>query len=443
MEGPVPRAVAALLSRALPEGGRVAVAVSGGRDSMALLDAAARVGGGSRIALVAFHVHHGLSVNAGRWAAFCGEACAARGIAFARRDVVVARQPRTSVEAQAREARYGALADLAGVHAVDAVLLAHHADDQAETVLLQLLRGAGPRGLAAMPPITLDRGVRWLRPFLEVTREQLDDYVAARRLRYVDDESNADPRYRRNALRERVVPALRTLAPGYPHTLVRAAALQAESAALQDALAALDADGAFDGASLRRATLRELAPPRARNLLRWFLREQRLAAPSAARLAAMLSQLVEAGDDARVALVHDGAEIGVHRGRVLVHPPPPAAYRHAWTGAQEVSLPHGTLAFTPALGTGIARRHFASAAVTIRGGLRGERLRVAGRPRRAVAELLREAGVPAWDRLALPRVYCGDALAFVASAGVDADFAAAPGEPAFTLDWRPQALPAR
>ena len=436
--GDVPRAVAALLSQALPDGGRVAVALSGGRDSIALLDAAARVAGDARVALVAFHVHHGLSANADRWAQFCADACAARAVAFARRDVTVERRPRTSLEAAARDARYAALAALAREHAVDAVMLAHHADDQAETVLLQLLRGAGPRGLAAMPSITTDRGVRWLRPFLEIARATLEAYVTTHALRYVDDESNADPRHRRNALRESDVPALRAIAPGYPQTLVRAARIQAESAAMQDALAALDARAAYDGASLARSSLRDHASPRARNLLRWFLREQRLRAPSAARLAQMLEQLTSAGDDARIALVHEGAEIGVHRGRVFVHRPAPAAYVHEWTGAREVALPHGTLAFAPALGSGIARRHLASARVTIRCGLPGERLRIDGRARRAVADLLREAGVPAWDRFALPRVYCGDALAAVACAGVDAAFGAAPGEPAFTLDWRPE-----
>lgn len=432
------RAVAALLSQALPNGGRVAVAVSGGRDSIALLDAAARIARDARVDLVAFHVHHGLSPNAEAWAQFCAKVCADRGIPFARRDVTITRRPRASVEATARDARYAALAVLAREHRVDAVMLAHHADDQAETVLLQLLRGAGPRGLAAMPAIASERGVVWLRPLLDIARTTLDAYVSVHALDYVDDESNADPRYRRNALRESVAPALRAIAPGYPATLVRAARLQAEHAALADALAALDARSACDGASLARSALRELDPPRARNLLRWFLREQKLPAPSASRLAEMLSQLTGAADDARVELAHGGAAIGVHRGRIVVHRAVASPYLHEWSGAQEVVLPHGTLAFAPALGSGIATRHLEGARVTIRAGLAGERLRIAGRNRRAVADLLREAGVPAWDRVSLPRIYCGESLAAVACAGVDAAFGAAPGEPAFTLDWRPQ-----
>jgi len=450
--GDVRDAVLELLAQALPDGGRVGVALSGGRDSIALLDAVSSAtaaplalsGGASGgvtqapIGVIALHVHHGLSANADAWSAFCRDVCAATGVPFAMRKVELARRPRTSIEAQARTARYDALAALAHEHALDAVLLAHHADDQAETVLLQLLRGAGPRGLAAMAPISEDRGVRWLRPLLGVAREALDAYVTARGLRHIDDESNADARYRRNALRGNVVPALRAIAPGYPGTLVRAAALQADAAALLDELAELDARDAMQDGTLERNALRTLPPARGRNLLRWFVRQHRLRAPSSARLAEMLAQLAGARDDARVAMGHDGAQIGVHRGRIVVHPPAPAAFMHEWIGDPSVRLPHGTLLFTATDGTGIAQRRLAGTRVTIRAGTPGERLRIDERaPRRAVADLLREAGVPGWERPSLPRLYCGDVLAAVPRAGIDAAFVARAGEPAFTLDWHP------
>jgi tRNA(Ile)-lysidine synthase len=273
---------------------------------------------------------------------------------------------------------------------------------------------------------------------LDIPRDVIAAYVATQSLRYVDDESNADPRYRRNGLRGSVVPPLRAMAPGYPRTLVRAARMQAECAELLDDLAALDAASAFDGRSLRRAALRALGTSRASNLLRWFLRQQRLSAPSAARLAQMLQQLTEAADDARVALVHDGVELGIHRGGVFVHRRAPTAYEHPWRGGDAIELPHGTLAFAPAFGSGIARRHLASSRVTIRAGVAGERLRLERRARRAVSDLLREAGVPAWERIALPRLYCDGVLAAVARAGVDAAFAAGRDEASFVLDWRPR-----
>lgn len=431
-------AVARSLERALPEGGRVGVALSGGRDSIVLLDVAAAVGAAARCELVALHVHHGLSPHADEWMRFCGDACAARGIRLAARRVEVARGPRISLEAAARGARYTALDALAREQRATAVLLAHHADDQAETVLLQLLRGAGPRGLAAMPAARVDSGLWWLRPFLGLPRATIEAYALRHALRYVDDASNADPRHRRNALRASVVPALRALAPGYPQTLVRAATHQAEAASLLDELAALDARSACDGATLDCAALRALDAPRARNLLRWFVREQGLPAPSAARLAEMLRQATGAGADARIAIAHAGAELGVHRGRLALHRRAPEPYLREWTGASTLELAHGTLLLAPVAGAGIAARHLASSRVTIRNGAPGERLRVPGRAsHRAVADLLREAGVPKWDRLALPRVYCDDALAAVAGAGVDAAFAAARGEAGIALDWRP------
>jgi len=431
-------AVAAALARALPHGGRIAIGFSGGRDSAVLLDAALAVRADARCDVVALHVHHGLSAHADDWSRFCRDTCATLGVPFAMRRVCVEGGARVSIEAAARKARHAALAELAQELDASAVLLGHHADDQAETLLLQLFRGAGPRGLAAMPAAKFDRGLWWLRPLLGIPRARIDGYAGLRDVRYVDDDSNDDSRYRRNALRHRVVPLLRAVAPGYPRTLLRAAELQADAATLLDDLARIDARDACDGTTLDCAALRKLDRRRAQNLLRWFLREQGLPAPSRARLAEMLRQLAEAGRDAQVALSHAGAWLGVHRGRVTLHRSPGAAFVREWTGAATIDLPHGVLVLRPQQGAGIAARHLAGPGVTIRSGVAGERLQLAGRStRRQVADLLRDAGIPHWDRLALPRVYCGPALAAVAPLGVDVAFAAAHDEPAFALDWHP------
>ncbi len=275
---------------------RVAIALSGGRDSMALLDAAVRAAATLPVELSAVHVHHGLSPHADDWAAFCGGACRERGVALTIRRVDVARRGGQSLEAAARSARYAAFAGLE----VDVIALAHHADDQAETLLLQLLRGAGPHGAAAMARCTPARatGPALLRPLLGLPRRAIDAYVGARGIAHVDDESNADVALRRNRLRHEVAPLLAAAFPGYPQTLVRAAGHQAEAAQLLDELAALDARGAVapalpgtaptGGGVLDRRALAALSDARARNLLRWFLRRHDLRAPSAARLASML-----------------------------------------------------------------------------------------------------------------------------------------------------------
>ncbi len=380
---------------------RVAVALSGGRDSMALLDVLASLAGELRCIVSAAHVHHGLSPHADAWVAFCAAECAARGVPLSVHRVEVARGGGRSLEASARAARYAALAAVAA----DVIALAHHADDQAETLLLQLLRGAGPAGLAAMPAYrTPGAGPGLLRPFLSLPRAATEACARARGVRWIEDESNADEGVKRNFLRRDVAPRLAAAFPGYPATLGRAAALQAEAARLQDDLAEQDARGLVEadsaaGITLERDALIALfrrAPHRARNLLRWFLRQHGLGAPSAARLAAMLDQLTLAPADARVRLVHAGAEVGFHRGRIIVHPPAVAPFAVAWRGESALALPHGTLEFAWRAGAGVAREALEDNAVTVRSRTGGERLRPApGRPSRSLKRLLQEAAMPA------------------------------------------------
>ncbi len=418
----------------------LAVALSGGRDSIALLDALVRATPARGIRLAAIHVHHGWSVHADAWAAFCAETCARLGVTFALRCVQLSGAPRRSLEADARRARYAAMVDAARELGIATIALAHHQDDQAESLLLQLGRGAGPRGLAAMAAARHDGGILWLRPLLDLPRKVIDEYIRMRGLAHVDDDSNASPRHRRNALRQSVIPAIAAVLPGYPATLARAARWQAEASQLLDELAAIDAGNAFDGTTLERAALVLLAPPRARNLLRWFLRQHDLAAPSSVRLDAMLGQLRGAKPDARVRLAHAGYEIGLHRGRVMVHAPLPAPYECAWNGESRLALPHGTLAFVTAHGEGISTARLAAegTVVRMRGG--GERLQLdAGRPRRALKSLLQAAGVPPWERASLPLVWCGDALAAVPGIGVDVAFRAGIGEAGVRVEWLPGA----
>jgi tRNA(Ile)-lysidine synthase len=245
-------------------------------------------------------------------------------------------------------------------------------------------------------------------------------------------------------VRQRVAPAFASTLPGYPGTLARAAVHQAEAAALLDALAEIDArDARYDAAdgAIDAAALAGLPPARARNLLRWFLHARGLPPPSSARLEAMLRQLAGARADARVALVHAGAIVGRHRGRVIAHAAPPGDYLRPWHGEPTVELPHGELAFEPAEGAGIdAARVAAGLAIRPRHG--GERLRLApGEARRALKSLLRESGLPVWERESLPLVANGDTLVAVPGIGVDAAWRAQPGRPGWLPVWRGIARP--
>ncbi|MFO1283119.1 MAG: tRNA lysidine(34) synthetase TilS [Burkholderiales bacterium] len=421
-------------------GAGVAVALSGGRDSMALLHAT-RAATAGRIALCALHVHHGLSPDADRWMAFCADACARLGVGFASRRVRVERSARTSLEERARAARYQALRELAFEHGVAIVALAHHQDDQAETLLLQLARGAGPQGLAAMPAERIDaEGLVWARPLLGVARADIDAYTGVHALAWVDDPSNHDPRHRRNAVRLAVAPAIAAAMPGYPATLARAARHQADAAALADALAEIDAIAAgCDRGGLDCAALARLSGARARNLLRWWLRDAGLPPPSAARLDQIAAQLASPRADARIAIAHAGRVIGRHRGRAHVHPEAPPDYRRDWHGEPTIALPHGELAFVPARGEGIdAGRLAAGLAVRPRRGGERMRLRIGG-PLRSLKTLLQQHGVPSWDRDALPLVVAGDALVAAPGIGVDAGWRAPPGHPGFVPVWRDHA----
>jgi tRNA(Ile)-lysidine synthase len=414
-------------------GHELGIALSGGVDSMVLLDAAARAATARRVRVSAIHVHHGLSPNADLWEHFCAEQCAARDVPLTVHRLRLARKPGQSLEALARAGRYAHFM----ASAVDVVALAHHADDQAETVLLQLLRGAGPRGLAAMPAFR--RGAPALmRPLLSLTRETLATYARHRGVAWIEDESNADTRHRRNLLRQDIAPKLAAVFAGYPATLVRAASHQAEASALLDELAAIDAGSAIDDAGLDRAHLAGLSTARAANLLRWFLRHRGLRPPSDARLADMLRQLRGASGDARTRIAHDGAEIGCYRGRVVVHAPTVAAFAVTWRGSPELHLPGGVLAFEPTESEGVAAAKLAQAEVTVRSRVGGERIRLAtNRPRHGVKKLLQRANLTVWQRQALPLVWCGDQLVAIPGLGVDVAFQAAAGEKGWLLSWRP------
>jgi tRNA(Ile)-lysidine synthase len=429
--------VAGALTAHVAPGAKVAVALSGGRDSIVLLDACAALAALRPFALRAIHVHHGLSPQADAWATFCAERCAALAVPLAIRRVTVDPHPSAGIEAAARRLRYDAIAAAARDAEAAVVLLAHHQDDQAETLLLQLARGAGPHGLGAMPVAARKNGMLWLRPLLDVPRSSVDAYARARGLRFVEDESNARIRHRRNAIRHSVAPAMAAIFPGYPATLARAAMLQAESAKLQDDLAEIDATGAFADGSLACQRLAALPEHRARNLLRWLLRQHGLRAPSAARLSAMLRQLTTAAPDSRVRLAHEGVEIGIHRGRIVVHAPPPSAFAIPWRGETALELPHGRLEFVPCEGEGLALDRIAGRSLVVRPREGGERLVVtlAG-PHRTLKHLLQVAGMPHWQGAALPLVFCDGELAAVPGVAVHASYRAAPGHPGLVPTWR-------
>jgi len=451
--------VTALLAGVVGRGERLTVGLSGGIDSVVLLDVLHRVRGRLGVKLSAVHVNHQLSADAGRWCAFCRRFCRARRIPFRSEKVTVTVARGDSLEAQARAARYEVFAR----QPCDYVVLAQHQDDQVETLLLQLLRGAGVKGLAGMPVLRQAEGGRRkaeaagsthppssfllrpaiLRPLLEVTRADIERYAMARGLRWVEDDSNADIRFQRNFLRHEVLPGIAQRFPAYRATVARAARHLAESAALLDDLAACDGAGAIEEGTLAVAALRRLSLRRARNLLRHFLAARGVSMPNAERLDEALRQLLTAKHDAQVLVDLGGHELRQFANRLHVvkrFAALPPDYARAWRGQRALALPEfgGVLTMASARGAGLSLAKLAGHPVWIRVRRGGERLRPdPRRPRRTLKNLMQEAHIPPWERERLPLVFCGRELAWAPVIGADCAYGAAPGERAVAPSWRP------
>lgn len=287
----LPARVGAVLSGRIGENERLGVGLSGGCDSVALLHVLVSLGLAGR--LTAIHVHHGLSPNADAWADFCVGYCERLGVPLIVKPVAVDRKNGLGIEASARQSRYAAFAECP----VDCLLLAQHRGDQAETMLFNLLRGAGVTGAAAMPVERGHGAQRVLRPLLEVSRQEIEVYARANDLRWIEDESNADTTYSRNFLRHEAMPLLASRFPGVEAAFAQSAAHFAEAAALLDELAESDWQAGCEGDAFRLAQLRGLSPPRVKNLLRHRLRRLGWQVPIASRLEEFSRQLQSAGPD--------------------------------------------------------------------------------------------------------------------------------------------------
>lgn len=303
----------------------LAVGYSGGADSTALLHLAARLWPGQVRAL---HVHHGLQAAADGFARHCVATCAALGVPLSVLRIDARHAPGESPEAAAREGRYRALAGAARDAGVGCVLLAQHADDQVETLLLALTRGAGLPGLAAMPAAFEREGVRFIRPWLEVPGEQVRAWVAGQGLAFVEDPTNADEQRTRNRIRRRLLPVLAQAFPAYRQTFARSARHAAAAQRVIDDVAAADL-AAMNGVP-RIEALQALGRERQAGVLRHWLRAEHAAAASTAQLDALLDQVAACTTrghriELRVAggwVCRAGAGLTWHAGPS--HPPMPA-----------------------------------------------------------------------------------------------------------------------
>ena len=322
--------------QALPQPpGRFAVAVSGGADSAMLALHAAAVARELGAALVLLHVHHGLQAAADGWQDQVEALAGLLGLPLRQARVEVDAAGGKGIEAAARDARYAALARLAADEGVGLILLAHHRNDQAETVLLRLLRGTGLAGMAAIAPLTSRDGLAYLRPWLEQDREMIlwaaRQFADASGWQPVQDPTNADPRYTRGALRALLAPVLDARWPGWRAIVARHARHMAEVGEIldevaRDDFAALEPDA--DGVSFSLAAWRQLSPARQVHVLRHWLERNGARMPTEARMNDLLRQLRglhSLGHDRQLRVEQAGHVIRCHRGRVWIEPRPDPA----------------------------------------------------------------------------------------------------------------------
>lgn len=399
-------------------GKRIAVALSGGLDSVVLLDTVCKAQAKNQTnnQIFAFHIHHGLQKPADDWLIFCEKLAKHYKIHFDFRLLHLnAEEANGNIEARARAGRYEALADLCEEYGIEDLLLAHHQNDQAETVILQLLRGSGVAGLSGMPAsrgILDNPGVTLWRPLLDQSRQELEAYAKEYKLKWIEDPSNQDTKYRRNAVRKKIIPALEKIQPEALANMARSAQLLGEAQTLLNRLAQQDGKSILNKNQLKVAPLLVLAKedlPSANNVLRYWLQTQRLAMPSQERLQAWWRDLAQVKADANLEWLHDESKIYLWRGMLQVG----NAEAGRWVlktlpaNSKQLGLPADWV-----------KEAQANNAISLRERQGSEKIQIKPKtPRKTLKNLYQEADIPPWERQA-PLLYINDELIAVAGIGL-------------------------
>jgi len=395
---------------------RIAVALSGGLDSVVLLDTICKSQAANQNReIYAFHIHHGLQKPADDWLIFCERLAKKYKIHFDFR-LLHLNTKEGNVEARARAARYEALADLCEEYGIEDLLLAHHQNDQAETVLLQLLRGAGVAGLSGMSvhkhiqagpsPLMLKR------PLLDQSRAELEAYAKQHKLKWIEDPSNQDRKYRRNAIRKDVIPKLEKIQPEAVANLARSASLLSDAQALLDRLALQDGKGILIKDCLQLKPLLGLYKsdlPAANNVLRHWLKMNELSMPSQERLNSWWRDLLAVKVDSQLEWTHDGMAIRLWRDQLQLAPQSGGQwiFRTISTGSKNAGLPAAWV-----------KKAQKEGRITTKARSGSEKLQIKpNSPRKTLKNLFQEGDIPPWQRNA-PLLYIDHELIAVAGVGV-------------------------
>lgn len=435
--------------------GRWCLAYSGGMDSTVLLHTMAQLKAQHKLPepIIAIHIHHGLSPNADAWQRHCEQTCATLGIPLTCIRVAV-NSTGHGLEQAAREARYTAFDEV--LQEGDALLMGHHLDDQAETLLLRLLRGSGPRGLAAMAPERkLARGMV-CRPLLGTPRQALLDYAQNQQLSWIEDESNTDERYDRNYLRHQVLPLLLERWPDALTRLGQAAQLCGESEQLLNLEAAkdfamLEACQVIMGVGLNWEQLKAFNNIRRNNLIRYWLRSEGFSVPGQVHLAEIEKQFFRGEDNwspapecavqwGNVILrVSDGRLVALWR-KLMWSPNKAEAVIDWLNPAKPIALPAGdTLQWVKSSvpGVGLAACWMQHKSLQVKWRLGGERCQPAGKAHsQQLKKLLQQWRVPLWLRARIPVIYIEGEIIAIGSYCVNQAFSAPSDQLGFTCQWQ-------
>jgi tRNA(Ile)-lysidine synthase len=427
----------------------IAIAYSGGLDSSVLLALAENFCHLHQIPLYAFHVNHGISSNAFDWQMHCEEIALQRNAFFVSEQVCVDKSG-LGVEAAARNLRYHALGKMCSQEDVSIILTGHHLDDQAETILMQLLRGTGLSGMAGMdqsnfaPTLLHHPALLLARPLLSISRAILNQYAIQHGIAYVDDESNEQTEYKRNALRHLVMPVLQQVSPGFVDRIVRAGQHARASNRILKELAQEDLTKCGNKDVLNIELLQALSQDRIDLVLRHCLSLHDVQMPSTTKLLEMRTQLLTARNDAKVSVSHANIELHRYANEIFI-----IDVKHKvssieeeivlrWQGEESIYIPEykGNLLFSNSA-IGVDVNWLKEQHLCLRERVGGERLRLAmNRPSRSLKSHFQTNRIPFWQRNQLPLIYVQNKLMYVAALGIEAEFLNQEACELISISWR-------
>jgi len=414
----------------------VLLGLSGGVDSCVLLHLLAQMQTQLHFKLKAIHIHHGLSSSADGWLDFCKEKCKLLDIEFYDVKVKINNKSTLGIEGEARKLRYEAIKKKQkGI-----VALGHHQNDQAETLMLQLLRGSGLRGLAAMPEF--DEKRKFWRPMLNIKKELIEKYASEKNIEYIEDESNEDINFDRNFIRKKVLPLIESRYPASIETISRSAINISEGHQINELLALDDSKNVMseDGCYLLIENLNKLPNLRAINLIRCWLSFNDLLMPSKKNIEELFRQVSFIKKDTSLNLkISNDQSIRAYGDKLFIVnlKSKLASYNFKWSGQEEIELPNKSkLHFVKTKKGGLSLSKLGVKTLDIKGRTGGEKLKpFSDQPSRSLKYLFQKADIPHWERDQVPLIFANEKLVAVPNLGVQFDYQANDGEEGYQIRW--------